>query len=107
VWPAQDRCAQGPCRSAPSTPTPTCFFFVTDQLPHDPSGPYGAWIVALDAHSEVFSTFEGGDARIAIHGTNDPASIGDATSSGCIRVDAASLSTLAHALPLGTPVVVS
>jgi lipoprotein-anchoring transpeptidase ErfK/SrfK len=49
-------------------------------------------------------TFEGGDARIAIHGTNSPASIGSATSSGCLRTDAAALNTLAHGLPLGTPV---
>jgi L,D-transpeptidase catalytic domain len=89
---------------APSSPTPTGSFFVTDLLPQDPRGPYGAWIVGLDAHSEVMSTFEGGDARIGIHGTNDPASIGQATSSGCVRVDATSLDRLARSLPLGTPV---
>jgi lipoprotein-anchoring transpeptidase ErfK/SrfK len=89
---------------APASPTPTGSFFVTDLLPQDPTGPYGAWIVGLNAHSEAFSTFEGGDARIGIHGTNDPASIGQATSSGCVRVGASALETLAHSLPLGTPV---
>jgi lipoprotein-anchoring transpeptidase ErfK/SrfK len=88
---------------APNSPTPTGNFFVTDVLPGE--GPeYGAWIVALDAHSDVFTEFEGGDARIAIHGTNDPSSIGRAASSGCVRADARTLAALAASLPAGTPV---
>ena len=87
---------------APASPTPTGSFFVTDVLPS--SGAYGDWVVALDAHSDTFTEFEGGDARIAIHGTNDPSSIGRAASSGCVRADAETLATLAAALPAGTPV---
>jgi hypothetical protein len=91
---------------APSTPTPTGTFFVTDVLPEDPGGSYGAWLIALNAHSDAFDLFEGGDARIAIHGTNSPSSIGQAVSNGCIHVAAKPLATLAASLAPGTPVVV-
>lgn len=91
---------------AGASPTPTGLFFVTDVFPADPAGSYGAWVIALDAHSDAFTEFEGGDARIAIHGTDDPASIGAAASAGCIRVAADPLRTLAAGLPPGTPVLV-
>ncbi|HXY94860.1 MAG TPA: L,D-transpeptidase [Acidimicrobiia bacterium] len=90
----------------PSSPTPTGPFFVTDVLPSDPGSAYGAWIVALDGHSDAFTEFEGGDPRIAIHGTNNPESIGEAVSFGCVRLGASALAALAAALPLGTPVVI-
>jgi hypothetical protein len=91
---------------APRSPTPTGTFFVTDILPSDPAGAYGAWVVALDGHSDAFTSFEGGDPRIAIHGTDAPSTIGAAASNGCLRVDASSLAMLAAALPLGTPVTI-
>jgi lipoprotein-anchoring transpeptidase ErfK/SrfK len=89
---------------APSSPTPTGDFFVTDVLPENPNGEYGAWVIALNAHSDAFTEFQGGDARIAIHGTNDPASIGRAASAGCVRTEPGVLATLATSLPAGTPV---
>jgi hypothetical protein len=92
---------------SPASPTPTGSFFVTDVLPEQVGGGYGAWLVALDAHSDAFTEFQGGDARIAIHGTNDPGSIGAAVSSGCVRVADAPLARLAAGLPLGTPVLVA
>jgi hypothetical protein len=91
---------------APSTPTPTGTFFVTDILPEDANGSYGAWLVALNAHSDAFTTFEGGDPRIALHGTNDPSSIGRAVSSGCVHVAAGPIAALAAGLVPGTPVIV-
>jgi lipoprotein-anchoring transpeptidase ErfK/SrfK len=91
---------------AVASPTPTGAFFLTDILARDPGGSYGAWILALDGHSETFSEFDGGDARIAIHGTDDPSSIGAAVSSGCVRIPSGSLAQLAASLPLGTPVVI-
>jgi hypothetical protein len=91
---------------SPASPTPVGQFFVTDVLPRSPGSAYGAWIVALDGHSDTFTEFDGGDARIAIHGTNDPSSIGEAVSSGCVRVAAEPLATLAAGLPLGTPVLI-
>ncbi len=91
---------------APRTWTPTGNFFVTDIFPDDPRGAHGAWVLALNAHSDAMTVFEGGDPRIAIHGTNDPSSIGRASSNGCIRVAAEPLAQLAASLAPGTPVVV-
>jgi lipoprotein-anchoring transpeptidase ErfK/SrfK len=91
---------------APSTWTPTGTFFVTDIFPDDPRGPHGAWVLALNAHSDAFTVFEGGDPRIAIHGTNDPSSIGRAASNGCVRVELEPLTALATSLQPGTPVTV-
>jgi lipoprotein-anchoring transpeptidase ErfK/SrfK len=89
-----------------STPTPAGTFFVTDVLPWNPSDGRGAWVVALNGHSDAYATFDGGDARIAIHGTNDPSSIGRAVSNGCVRLDAGPLDQLRSGVPLGTPVVI-
>ena len=43
---------------AAASPTPTGSFFLTDILARDPRGSYGAWILALDGHSEAFSEFD-------------------------------------------------
>jgi lipoprotein-anchoring transpeptidase ErfK/SrfK len=91
---------------APASPTPPGEFFVTDVLPATAGSAYGSWVIALDAHSDAFTEFEGGDPRIAIHGTNDPSSIGNAASFGCVRVDDPALAALAGALQPGTVVVV-
>lgn len=47
----------------------------------------------------------GGD-RIAIHGTDDPASVGTAASHGCMRVGDSDIRLLIAKVPLGTPVVI-
>jgi lipoprotein-anchoring transpeptidase ErfK/SrfK len=91
---------------APSTPTPPGTYFVTDVLPSDPIGPRGAWILALNGHSDALTEFDGGDPRIAIHGTNEPATIGRSVSSGCVRADPQTLVALASAIAPGTPVVI-
>jgi hypothetical protein len=33
-----------------------------------PGSFYGAWILALTAHSDVLATVDGGDGRVALHG---------------------------------------
>jgi lipoprotein-anchoring transpeptidase ErfK/SrfK len=43
---------------------------------------------------------------IAIHGTDDPGSIGQPVSNGCVRVPNATLRRLLRATPAGTPVVI-
>jgi lipoprotein-anchoring transpeptidase ErfK/SrfK len=92
---------------AAGTPTPPGTYYVTDLLPEDPRGPYGAWALVLNGYSEALTVFNGGLPRLAIHGTNDPASIGRAASNGCVRVGAGDLATLAAGVLMGTPVVVS
>lgn len=92
----------------PDHPTPTGRFYVTDKLQTpDPSGAYGPFAIGLSAHSDVLTEFAGGDGQVGIHGTNDPTSIGDDVSHGCMRVANDVIEELAHLLPLGTPVTIS
>ena len=92
----------------PEHPTPTGRFSLTDKLDTaDPDSPYGPFALGLSARSDVLTEFAGGDGQIGIHGTNDPASIGQAVSHGCIRVPNDVITTLAGMLPLGTPVTVA
>jgi lipoprotein-anchoring transpeptidase ErfK/SrfK len=98
----------------PATPTPTGTFTVTDLVPStDPAGPYGPVALALDGHSEALDAFpsdNAGDAPdavapvLAIHGTNRPASIGQAASNGCPRLLNDQILELARLAPAGTPV---
>lgn len=92
----------------PDHPTPTGRFYVTDKLQTpDPEGAYGPYAIGLSAHSDVLTEFAGGDGQVGIHGTNDPASIGNDVSHGCMRVSNDVIEELAHLLPLGTPVTIS
>ena len=43
---------------------------------------------------------------IGLHGTNDPSSIGNRESHGCIRLYNRDIEKLVPLLPLGTPVVI-
>jgi lipoprotein-anchoring transpeptidase ErfK/SrfK len=88
-----------------AAPTPTGTFYVVDKLAtEDPGGAYGPFAFGLSAHSEVLTEFAGGDGQVGIHGTNDPSSIGQAVSHGCIRVPNYVAETLNQQLELGTPV---
>lgn len=93
---------------APSSPTPTGEFFVRDHFP-TPGGdhPYGPFAFGLSGHSDVYMRFGTGDGRIAIHGTNQPASIGAAVSNGCPHVPNDVVLALIPYLPLGTPVTIA
>lgn len=87
------------------TPTPGGLFFLTELIrPPDPAGPYGAYAFGLSGYSETLTSFGGGDGVIGIHGTNDPDSLGNDVSHGCIRVSNEAITTMASLLPLGTPV---
>jgi lipoprotein-anchoring transpeptidase ErfK/SrfK len=92
---------------APDAPTPTGTFAVIDRLQSpDPFGPYGDFALGLSGLSDVYSEFAGGEGQIGIHGTNDPSSIGQAVSHGCIRLPNDVIGRLADLLPLGTPVTI-
>jgi lipoprotein-anchoring transpeptidase ErfK/SrfK len=87
---------------APATPTPVGRFAVTDGLRAAPGSPYGCCILALSGHQpNVPQGWTGGD-RLAIHGTDDPASIGAAASSGCLRASDRDLRRLMDRVGLGT-----
>ncbi len=90
-----------------ATPTPTGRFFVTDLVATgDPSGPFGWYAFGLSGHQPNLPAGWGGGDQLAIHGTNDPASIGTPASAGCLRVSADALTILKAHLRLGTPVVI-
>ena len=90
----------------PETPTPLGKFYVTDpvDLTSRPNGAYGVFALGLSAYSEVLKTFNGGPGQIAVHGNGQPDTIGKDVSNGCIRVVNDQILTIAHAVPLGTPV---
>ena len=90
-----------------SSPTPVGRFAVTDKLSGSRYGSYyGCCILALSAHQpNLPSGWTGGD-RIAVHGTNDPSSIGGAVSAGCPRASAEDMRFLMRVVPLGAPVFV-
>jgi lipoprotein-anchoring transpeptidase ErfK/SrfK len=89
-----------------ATPTPVGRFYVNQRLiPLDTSGPFGPGAIGISAFSNVLTGWTQG-GPIAIHGTNQPWSIGRAVSNGCIRVPNPVLRRLFRAALAGTPVIV-
>jgi lipoprotein-anchoring transpeptidase ErfK/SrfK len=89
-----------------ATPTPTGTFYVNQRLiPNDPSGPFGPGAIGISAFSNVLTGWTQG-GPIAIHGTNQPSSIGRSVSNGCIRVPNDVLRRMFQAALAGTPVLV-
>jgi lipoprotein-anchoring transpeptidase ErfK/SrfK len=89
-----------------ATPTPTGRYYVNQRLiPQDPGGPFGPAAIGISAYSTVLTGWTQG-GPIAIHGTNEPWSIGHAVSNGCIRVHNPVLRRLFKVTPAGTPVVI-
>jgi len=91
---------------SPATPTPIGRYYVNQRITvADVNGPFGPAVLGVSAFSNVLTGWaEGGP--IAIHGTNEPWSIGWALSHGCVRVPNATLERLFAATPAGTPVVI-
>ncbi len=91
----------------PRSPTPTGRFAVTDKLSGGDYGPYyGCCVLAISAtQPNTPPGWTGGD-RMAIHGTSDPASIGAASSAGCLRAADGDLELLMSHVPAGAPVVI-
>jgi lipoprotein-anchoring transpeptidase ErfK/SrfK len=88
-------------------PTPAGDFYVTDVIDTaNAGGAYGPYALGLSAHSETLSEFAGGDGEIGLHGTNQPASIGNAVSHGCVRVPNDVVVRLVGMLALGSPVTI-
>ena len=87
-----------------STPTPTGEYYVNQRLlTNDPSGPWGPGGIGISAFSPVLVDWEQG-GPIAIHGTNQPHTVGKDASFGCLRVYNADLRRLMELAPPGTPV---
>jgi lipoprotein-anchoring transpeptidase ErfK/SrfK len=91
---------------APATPTPVGRYYVNQRLvPTDPAGPFGPGAVGISAFSNVLTGWAQG-GPIAIHGTDEPWSIGHAVSNGCIRLRNATLRRVFAATLAGTPVLI-
>jgi lipoprotein-anchoring transpeptidase ErfK/SrfK len=89
-----------------ATPTPTGRYYVNQRLiPTDTSGPFGPGAIGVSAFSNVLTGWTQG-GPIAIHGTNQPWSIGRPVSNGCIRLPNAVLRRMFAASLAGTPVVI-
>jgi len=91
---------------ASSTPTPTGRYVVDERwLLENANGPFGIAALGISAHSAVLRDWVQG-GPIALHGTNEPWSIGRAASHGCVRLRNADMRRLLRLAPAGTPVVI-
>ena len=89
-----------------ATPTPTGRYYVNQRLvPTDSSGPYGPAAAGISAFSNVLTGWAQG-GPVAIHGTNEPWSIGQAVSNGCIRLPNKTLLKVFAEAVAGTPVII-
>jgi hypothetical protein len=89
----------------PGSSTPTGRFTVTDKLDGRKFSPYyGCCVLALSGTQPNLPAGWSGGNRLAIHGTNDPGSIGQASSAGCLRAANSDLRKLMRRVSLGTPV---
>ncbi len=86
-------------------PTPTGRFAISEIVRQSrPTGFFGSHIITLSAHSEHLNEFDGGDGRVALHGTDRPELLGRAISHGCVRMSNASIARVARMAPPGTPI---
>lgn len=90
------------------TPTPPGRYYVTDpvDLTDRPDGAYGAFALGISGYSEVLTEFNGGPGQVAIHGTTNPADLGQQVSNGCVRVPNDVIVQIAEQVPVGTPFTV-
>ncbi len=90
-------------------PTPGGVYYLRELLEvPDPDGIYGPYAYGLSGFQPVLDEFNGGDAVIGMHGTNEPDKLGTYVSSGCIRMSNDAITELATdvGLPLGAPVYI-
>jgi hypothetical protein len=91
---------------APSSPTPVGEYFVTDRVPFSAGGYLGSFAFGISGIQPRLPAGWSGGNQLAIHGTNNPSSIGRSVSAGCVRVSETTLDRLIPLLVYGTPVIV-
>ena len=88
------------------SPTPVGEYFVTDRVPFGAGSALGSFAFGISGiQPRLPAGWSGGD-QLAIHGTNNPSSIGRSVSAGCVRVSESTLNRLMPLLGYGTPVIV-
>ena len=86
------------------TPTPTGSFYVFERLfLRDRAARTGRARSGLSSFSPVLTGWTRG-GPVAIHGTDDARTVGDAVSNGCVRVRNEQMLRLLREVPAGTPV---
>jgi lipoprotein-anchoring transpeptidase ErfK/SrfK len=91
---------------APSSPTPVGEYFVTDRVPFSAGSALGSFAFGISGIQPRLPAGWSGGNQLAIHGTNNPSSIGQSVSAGCVRVSESTLDRLIPLLVYGTPVIV-
>jgi lipoprotein-anchoring transpeptidase ErfK/SrfK len=91
---------------APWSPTPPGRYFVTDRIPFSAGSSLGSFAFGISGIQPRLPAGWTGGNQLAIHGTNDPSSIGRSVSAGCVRVSEWALDRFEPLLRLGTPVVI-
>ena len=93
---------------ADKTPTPPGTFYITDPLDlhSQPNAGYGVFALGISGFSNVLTSFKGGPGQLAVHGTNNPAQVGQNISNGCVRVPNDIIEQIAAQAQLGTPVTI-
>jgi lipoprotein-anchoring transpeptidase ErfK/SrfK len=92
---------------ASTTPTPVGRYYVDERFRlASANGPFGVAALGISAHSDALKNcVQGGP--VALHGTDDPTSIGRAVSHGCVRLPNALMTRLFAVAPAGTPVLIN
>ena len=91
---------------APSSPTPVGEYFVTDRVPFSAGSALGSFAFGISGIQPRLPAGWSGGNQLAIHGTNNPSSIGQSVSAGCVRVSETTLGRLLPLLAYGTPVII-
>jgi lipoprotein-anchoring transpeptidase ErfK/SrfK len=89
-----------------SSPTPIGEYFVTDRVPFSAGSALGSFAFGISGIQPRLPAGWSGGNQLAIHGTNNPSSIGRSVSAGCVRVSESTLDRLLPLLRYGTPVIV-
>jgi hypothetical protein len=88
------------------SPTPVGEYFVTDRVPFGAGSALGSFAFGISGIQPRLPAGWSGGNQLAIHGTNNPSSIGRSVSAGCVRVSESTLARLMPLLVYGTPVIV-
>ncbi|MGE5227231.1 MAG: L,D-transpeptidase [Planctomycetaceae bacterium] len=91
---------------APASPTPPGGYFVTDRVPFPAGSALGTFAFGISGIQPRLPAGWTGGNQLALHGTNEPWTIGRSTSAGCVHLSEWALARFEPILRLGTPVVI-
>src|SRR5262245_19542984 len=99
-----------PVAIGPDAPAAGARLFIKDLVATpDPMGPYGSYAYGLSGSFNDLAAFTAGQGVVALHGTNDPTTLGFDVDHGSVGLDPAAITSLVETvgLPLGVPVEVT